>query len=236
MTISDILQVFELPKREINLMFGSVSARDPFYADITHEFFEQARRRHRKFPLVGALTCGVALCDLVRPDAAYVRMIEPSARRNVKKAQRLGYSFQAIDYNAYLDDIKAIRQSADVRQGKLDADFLVGDVAPCRNPQPLTQTHAYPYFGVVKDGHLFAYAGVLVAGELAMIEHIYGHAAHHSDGVVPLLLAGIAKYLEKHYPSVKYYGYGSYFGASATMRRFKRKFQFMPHRVKWALG
>jgi hypothetical protein len=186
--------------------------------------------------LIGKLTFGVALCPLPEGKGDYLKAIEASGRRNVKKAQRLGYVFRKIDVNDNLGDIQAIRQSADVRQGKMDVDFLKGEVVQCRNPEPRTRTHGYPYFGVLKDGHLYAYAGVLIAGEMAMIEHIYGHAAHHADGVVPALLVGIAEHLAVQYPSVRYYGYGSYFGASETMRRFKRKFLFMPHRVKWILG
>jgi hypothetical protein len=69
-----------------------------------------------------------------------------------------------------------------------------------------------------------------------MIEHIYGHAAYQSDGVVPKMIVDTAGYLMECHPAVKYYGYGSYFGASATLRRFKKKFGFMPCRVKWLLG
>ncbi len=217
-------------------MLRSVADADRFYSKVTQDFYRDSRARHRKFPFIGTLTFGVALCPLPKFKDGYLQSIESSGRRNVKKAQRLGYDFQKIDYNSHLGDIQAIRRSTDVRQGKVDADFLEGDVVPCRNPAPCTSTHDYPYFGVLKNGRLSAYAGVLIAGELAMIEHIYGHAENHADGVVPTLLVGIAEHLAAHYPSVKYYGYGSYFGASETMRRFKRKFMFMPHRVKWILG
>ena len=230
------MRMINLPKVRVDLMCSSVADLDPFYDKVTRDFHRDARARHRKLPLIGTLTFGVALCPLSAVKGEYLKGIEASGRRNVKKAQRLGYDFRKIDYNAHLADIREIRQSTDVRQGRLDADFLKGEVVPCRNPEPRTSTHDYPYFGVLKDGHLYAYAGVLIAGELAMIEHIYGHAAHHADGVVPALLVGIAEHLAVQYPSVRYYGYGSYFGASETMRRFKRKFLFMPYRVKWILG
>ena len=228
--------MFNLPKVRVDLMCSSVADLDPFYDKVTRDFCREARARHKKLFFVGRLTYGVALCPLSMHNAAYLERIEASGRRNVKKAKRLGYQFQKIEYNGYLADIREIRQSTDVRQGKVDADFLAGEVVPCRNPEPRTSTHDYPYFGVLKDGRLYSYAGVLVAGELAIIEHIYGHAERHADGVVPILLVGIAEHLAAHYPAVKYYGYGSYFGASETMRRFKRKFLFMPYRVKWVLG
>ncbi len=224
---------FILPKLQIALMEDAV-CHDAFYAEVTREFYRNAMRRHPRFPLLRRMSYGVALCPL-HDAQSYFDRIEASGRRNVKKAKRLGYSFGPIDYNAHLEDIQAIRQSTDHRQGKLDAKFLTKSVTPCQNPPPQTATHAYPYFGVLRDGHVYAYAGVLVAGELAMIEHIYGHAEHHANGVVPLLLTGIADHVEQTYPTVRYYGYGTYFGASESLRRFKRKFLFMPHRVKWKL-
>lgn len=234
--INDLYLLFKLPSVNVTLMHAQVHAADPFYARVTEGFYRDAVSRHRRFPLVRALTHGVALCELNGVPGDYLKRIEPSGRRNVRKAQRLGYVFTKIDYNAYRSDIGEIWRSTDTRQGKISEAFLNADVVPCPNPPPLTATHDYPYFGVLKDDHLAAYAGVLIAGELAMIEHIYGHAAHHSNGVVPLLLDGMAEYLREHYPSVRFYGYGSYFGASETLKRFKRKFLFMPHRVSWILG
>ncbi|HEX5444151.1 MAG TPA: hypothetical protein VFW87_10000, partial [Pirellulales bacterium] len=67
------------------------------------------------------------------------------------------------------------------------------------------------------------------------LEHILGDAAYHAEGVVPLLIVSLAKHLREQYPEVKYFVYGTYFGAREAMRRFKRKFLFMPHRVQWKL-
>jgi GNAT superfamily N-acetyltransferase len=96
--------------------------------------------------------------------------------------------------------------------------------------------HDYPYFGITRDGRLYAYAGCFVAGEFCEIQTIYGHAAHQPDGIIPLLITSIAECLIRDYSEVKYYSFGSYFGANETMRRFKRKFGFQPHKVTWKLG
>jgi hypothetical protein len=225
-----------LPCLRVDLMYARVRRIDAYYATVTEAFYREAVSRHRRFPLVRAFTHGVALCELQGAPGDYLKRIEPSGRRNIRKAQRLGYIFKKIDYNAYRSDIGEIWRSTDTRQGKISEAFLNAEVVPCPNPPPRTATHDYPYFGVLKDDHLAAYAGILIAGELAMIEHIYGHAVHQKDGVVPLLLDGMADYLREHYPAVRYYGYGSYFGAAVTLRRFKKKFGFMPYRVKWLLG
>ena len=232
----DLNMIRHLPRVTVDLMVRDAAGNDPFFERVTRDFFRSSRKRHRKFPLIGVLTHGVALCELPETADEYFMMIEAAGRRNVKKANRNGYEFARVDYNDYLEDIGEIRRSTDQRQGRLDEAFLKGEVGRCENPESQTATHDYPYFGVLKDGKLFAYMGVLIAGELAIIEHIYGHAGVQSDGVVPKMIVDTAGYLMEHHPSVKYYGYGSYFGASETLRRFKRKFKFLPHRVRWVLG
>jgi RimJ/RimL family protein N-acetyltransferase len=72
-------------------------------------------------------------------------------------------------------------------------------------------------------------------GELCNLNDLYGHVEYENDGLVPLLLITIAESIYTSYPSVKYYAYGTYFGARAPMRRFKRKFEFHPYRVFWEL-
>lgn len=232
----DAVRVARLPRATIDLMYAATRDNDPFYARIAIEFWTSATRRHRKFPLVGAMTHGVALCRLPATFEEYFRLIESSGHRNCRKAERLGYRFERIEYNRYLADIRAIRQSTDVRQGQLSEDLLGGDVRPCADPPSRSPTHDYAHYGIVRDGTLWAYAGCLISGELCMLEHILGHAARLNDGIVPLLITGIAREMVERHPSVRYYGYGTFFGGGETMRRFKTKFAFLPHRVTWRLG
>jgi hypothetical protein len=88
----------------------------------------------------------------------------------------------------------------------------------------------------VREGRLYAYLGCMIAGEFCGIEQIFGHAKFQGDAVVPLLIVSLAEHLRTAHPRVKFYAYGGYFGAQETMRRFKRKFLFLPHRVDWLLG
>jgi hypothetical protein len=228
--------ILSLPKLTINLMHWATEKNDPFYERVVREFYMASRKRHRKLPLVRALEYGVAVCVMPNLFEDYFKTIESSARRNYKKAERLGYEFRRIDCNQFLDDITAIRRSAEVRQGQMPDSFLNERAKPCTDPPSLNDVHDYPYFGVLKEGVLVAYAGCLVSGEAFMVQHIYGHAAHQADGVVPMLYIEMARYLLSNYPYVKYYIYGTYFGASETMRRFKMKFKFEPYKVNWTLG
>ncbi|MEX2139921.1 MAG: hypothetical protein WD894_11710 [Pirellulales bacterium] len=234
--VQDLWEVRRLPRLEVSLQAERARANDSFYLSLVEEFFRNARRRHRRFPLIRSQTIGVAMCRLPRDFDEYFMQIEAAARRNVKKARRLGYEFRQITYNDHLEDVCEIRRSTSVRQGTLPAEFVNGAVSRCNNPPSLNGAHDYPYFGVLKKDRLYAYAGCFICGEICMLEHIYGHATHQPNGVIPMLIVGIADHLIRERPGVKYFSYGTYFGAGTTMRRFKRKFLFEPHRVNWVLG
>jgi hypothetical protein len=120
-----------------------------------------------------------------------------------------------------------------MRQGR---PFEIGEVTPCTDPPSRNSLHDYPYFGVLKENKVYAYGACLVAGEVSMLDTVFGHAARQPDGVVPMLITGIARDLYEKHPKVRYFMYGTYFGASETLRRFKTKFGFVPHHVHWKLG
>jgi len=231
--MDDLAQLRDMPHVSINLMHAQTADNDPFFSRVVREFYEEARRAHPKFPLIRRYEYGIAVCVLPPSFEEYCKRIEPAGRRNIKKAARLGYQFQRLDFNKHLEDIRAILTSADVRQGK---PFTETDVTPCADPPSRSETHDYPYFGVLRENRVLAYAGCMVAGEICMINTILGHADYLSDGIVPMLIVGIANTLYDKYTGVKYYAYGTFFGAGETLQRFKTKFDFRPHRVHWILG
>lgn len=231
-----LFEMRKMPVVGIDLMIRSAEGNDPFYGKITREYYESTQKRHGKIPLIKVDQYGVALIRLPADFDEYFMMIEASARRNYKKAVRAGYSFAKIDYNVFLDDIGGIWQSARTRQGDMPDYIVAGRPRPCSNPPSTTAVHDYPYFGILRDGKLVAYAGCLISGELCAIEQVYGHVDYQADGVTPLLIISMAGYIIKNYPYVKYYTYDTFLGASLNMRRFKRKFGFAPHKVEWELG
>jgi len=227
-----------MPSVTVDLMHAATSQNDPFFGRIVHEFYVDANRRHRKLPFLRRFTHGVALCVLPSSFEQYFMMIDASARRNYKKAVREGCTFRPIEINKHLAEIGAIRSSSDVRQGKLVPEhYRSGEPAkPFDVHRSLCRSHDYVYFGAFLHDNLIGYAYALIAGEFCGIEHVLGHAEHLSLGVVPQLIISMAKNLYENHPMVKYYAYGSYFGAAETMRRFKRKFGFLPHRVRWLMN
>lgn len=235
--MATVKEMYELPPVTINLMLAQSEANAPFFKTITQRFYQAANKRHPKFPLIRKMEYGLAVCDLQAKEGAYSSWLDSAARRNLKKAIRLGYRFERIDYNAHLDDVTKIHQSTTVRQGReMPQHLLTGKAGPHSDPPSLSPFHDYPYFGVFKDGVLVAYASCMVAGELCALQTIYGHADYLSDGVVPLLIASMGDYMPQHHSAVRYFAYDTYYGASETMKRFKRKFLFFPHHVKWVLG
>ncbi|RZL00441.1 MAG: hypothetical protein EOP36_15680 [Rubrivivax sp.] len=229
--------ITHLPHVSINLMLTLAVANDPFFQKVTLQFFKKANRRHPKFPLVRTFEYGFCVSHLKNGFENYYSTIEPSARRNQKKAERLGYVFEKIDYNAHLTGITDIRRSSTVRQGKaVPAQHFQKQAAPIQNPPSQTRFHDYPYFGILKDGKIVAFAACLVAGEICQIEEIFGHTDHQADGIVPMLIIQMARHISAEYPQVAYFCYGNHYGASDTMKRFKKKLGFVPHKVSWKLN
>jgi hypothetical protein len=226
-----------MPRVRVDLMARAAADNDAFYVDLVRRHCADATRRHPRYPLIRKYVHGVALCELPESFDKYYYLIEASARRNHKKALREGCCVRRIRYNDHLEAIREIWQSTQLRQGKLmPAPYRNGTVRRCQNPPSRSATHDYAYFGAFLNGTLIGYCGCMIAGEYCGIQQILGHADYLTVGPVPLLIVSVAMELYAHHPQVKYYAYGTYFGATETMRRFKRKFAFLPHRVDWTLG
>jgi hypothetical protein len=232
---ADIISALQTPKLTIDLGLKAAEANHPFYLSVVNDFYQSARKPHPKFPLIRSLQYGIALLPMPSSNDKYLKTLASSARRNINKAKRNNYQFQRINYDDHLKEISDIHLSTSVRQGKMSQDFLSQELQAINNPQSVDDRHDYPYFGIFIDGHLVAYAGCLVAKEMLLLSTIFGHDKYKSDGIVPYLIASIADYKYKYYPHVKYYIYDKYYGASINLRRFKKKFRFEPHMVKWQL-
>lgn len=232
----DLIAMTRDPQIAVDLMYRDTHRNDPFYRALVLDFYRSARLRHPKLLLCRRLSHGVALATLPGTFDEYFMKIEAAARRNFKKAQRLGYEFSRIAYSEHLEDIGEILRSTEFRQGRMSQELLAAPLKPSQNPVSQTSIHDFAHFGILHEGVLRAYAGCFIAGEICLIERIFGHATLQGDGIVPMLIISIAEQLYQRHPNVKYYGYGTYYGAREEMRRFKRKFLFTPHRVLWNVG
>jgi hypothetical protein len=236
----DIAEISVLPLVTIHLRLSATRGNHPFFERVVREWYDSTRKRHRRFPLVRAWDYGVALCPLPRTFDEYFMGIEGSARRNFRKSEKNGYSFRFIDPNEHLFEMHEVVTSTDERQGKMSEELLNAGIRKITDPASTTDDHAYPYFGVFRrmengSEKLVAYACCLVAGDACMLEHIFGHAKYQQDGIVPMLIIGIAKHLFEKHPKVKFFLFERYYGAGETLRRFKKKLLFNPHRIQWEL-
>ncbi|NMP16186.1 hypothetical protein [Thalassotalea sp. Y01] len=235
--ISIFKQMMDMPSVSIDLQLDKTGSNDPFFKQITEEFYSNAMSRHNKYFLVRQLQYGVALFAAPEADKDYFMSIESSARRNYRKAVRFNYETRPINFNEHLDDIWDIRKSAKVRQGKMPADFISQRPHERTIHNSNNEYHDYCYYGVFdEDQKLVAYAGFLIAGQLCMLEHIYGHADVQKLGVVPQLIIDAYQDITERHPQVNFYAYGSFFGASDNLKRFKKKMGFKPYRVDWQLN
>jgi hypothetical protein len=233
--IRDLREVIRLPTLTVNLMHAATAGNDPFYGTLVSKFYRASVARHPRCPLFPRFTHGVATCVLPATHDEYFLLIAGSARRNYKKAVRTGYTFSRIDYNCWLKDVCAIHRSTCFRQGPVPRGLFEDEPPSAIAPVSATSVHDYLYFGVQRDGVLYAYASCFIAGELCLLERIFGHAQRHGDGIVPMLIISIAKHVLEYHPTVGYYAYGTYYGARESMRRFKTKFRFNPCRIDWRL-
>ena len=233
MRLKDLLHISKLPRVSINLML-SKAENNAFYAKVVENFYAECQTHHKTYRLRNN-RFGFTVCYLFQTFDDYLKKLPGSARRNYKKAIKTGLTTKRIDSNQHLEDIRAIWQSTNVRQGELPDYMKKGEVQAHQNPVSKNHYHDYPYFAVVKDNTVIAFASCLIAGELCLITDIYGHKNFLQQGVVPMLIIDMFKDVIQSYPEVKYYCYGNYYGAGSTMRRFKRKFLFHPHRVTWLL-
>lgn len=235
--LSALREVLSLPALTIDLQHRRALENAPFFSRYTQEFYKETRKRHRRLPLIRQYAIGFAIHSLPKAFDDYFMNIEAAARRNWKKANRNDFTFRLFNFNDHLPEIRQIVASAEVRQGKMPDRLLQGDIKENQNPPSTAPGHDYPFYGVFdSDGTLRAYAGCFLCGEICMIETIYGHDDFQKLGVVPFLIIEIARTLIEQYPEVSHYAYGTYYGASESLQRFKRKFGFLPKRVQWKLG
>src|SRR5438552_8138893 len=172
-----LAEFLAMPRVSVDLMLHAARDNHPFYAKLVTRYRAEAIRRHRKYRVIGQHVHGVALCELPESFEKYYYLIEASARRNHKKAQREGCSVGRIRYNDHLEQIRAIWQSSYVRQGNaMPQRCQNGSVRRCEDPPSRNPVHDYAYFGAFLNGRLIGYCGCMIAGEYCGIHQILGHA------------------------------------------------------------
>jgi hypothetical protein len=185
-------------------------------------------RPHPRYRVVANKAVGAALLPLDEFDDidGYLGALR-YARRRVRRARRLGYTFGAFDPDEQRSELLAIHTSLPERQGQaIGAAYL--DPAAVYDKGPHIE-----YFGVFRDGILVAYIQLRYAGEIVGLNRVMGHGDHLDDGIMFLLMAGVVEHVKAMRPDVHYVFYDMFFGASEGLRAFKTHLGFRPHYVRW---
>jgi hypothetical protein len=193
---------------------------------------------HEDYPGYGAMEVNVAV--IVIPDDIendWWNTAESKwMRQKVRRCQKAGYEFRRFEHNDHIDEIHEINTSLDQRQGAKMSSLYTTKPAPQRSlkNQPCKR-HRRDYYGVFKDGKLYAYTYVLTCGEMMVYSRLLGHGDALKDDVMNLMVFEAAK--TRHEESgTRYAIYHMADNGTEGLQFFKRKMGFAGHRVHWKLA
>ncbi len=213
--------VLKAPWVEI-AMFGNSHAR---------EMFETFTGPHPRFPFIQYKVYGMALLRLPPSFEEYLST-HKGVRKSRKQSQNAGYTFHSLNAMEHYEDILAINQSSQTRQGErmfknyIDPNLVRDDC------ERVPQMH-----GILRpDGTLAAYHQTILLGDMYYGHRALGHAEDQKKGVMFHLWSEIIRIFielrdKNGYPV--WSGYDTFWGASEGMLAFKTKLGYAPHNVKW---
>ena len=219
---------------ELTISFLRGDSPDPACVALPDQWYEKFTAPHKTHPEHGAYQDGCSI--LVLPESFDDYWMGPAGyytRRRVRKAQKLGYTFESIDRDRWLDDIFAINTSMAERQGREMTEGYrqrPGPYGPL--PDYTCPRHQIRTYGVLKDGHLVAYTWVHQVGQMCLFSTILGHGDHLNDGVMFLLIADALRDLIA-VSGTRYAMYNMHISGTEGLRFFKEQMGFRPFWVDW---
>jgi hypothetical protein len=225
-----------LPKLTINLECADTQGRECL--KLPQELYAKFTAPHENYPGYGAMEVNVAV--IVIPDDVendWWNTAESKwMRQKVRRCQKAGYEFRRFEHNDHIDEIHEINTSLTERQGRKMSALYTEKPAPTRSlkNQPCDR-HRRDYYGVFKDGKLFAYTYIFTCGEMMVYSRLLGHGDALKDDVMNLMVFEAAKV--RHAESgTRYAVYHMADNGSEGLQFFKRKMGFVGHRVVWELA
>ncbi len=157
-------------------------------------------------------------------------------RQKVRRAVKLGYEFAAFEFDEYLDDVYEINTSKGERQGRpMTQAYRERPQPRGRSAEQPCPRHRTGWFGVFREGKLFAYAKVPQCGEMMLFSMILGHGDHMEDGLMNLLVYEAVKW-HREQAGTSYAVYFLHDSGTTGLQFFKRKMGFAGYVVRWELG
>ncbi len=210
---------------------------DPHCTEYPDRFYAKFTAPSRRDPRIGAYEDGCSI--LVTPPTFEAYWSAPASywmRQKVRRAGRDGFVFAPIERDQYLDDIYAINTSLPERQGRPMGDAYQQRPLP-QGPLPdfPCPRHALRQYGVLREGHLYAYAWVYVIGEMCLFSTILGHGEQMKSGIMSLLIVEAVRDLMAT-AGLRYAMYNLHASGTDGLRFFKEQMGFHPYRVTWVMG
>ncbi|MDN5849883.1 MAG: hypothetical protein L0H63_09650 [Nitrococcus sp.] len=189
---------------------------------------------HRKFPIVGTKTLGVALSSVPEePAGVFQGKCFHEARRKKNRALKAGFRVEKMALcKDFFDAMYTINMSAPIRQNRPVEDHL----ADRRRVQEFCEKNVQ-FYGIFNcNDELRAYAHGTLCGEVFVLHRCIGHYADLRQGIMFLLMLGVLTDMVKirQLHSVPHWlQHDSYFVSYPGLRQFKKETGFHPYRVRW---
>lgn len=160
-------------------------------------------------------------------DEYFKNILTPKDRNMVRKANKNGY-FGAVmeDYNSHLEDFYLINTSKNARQGRPMTSSYIEYPTTITIYKEHCSCHRIKYYGVYKDGKVYAYAWIDFLNELVIIDRILGHAAHLKYGIMNELISFIVKDSIENSTFAKYVNYLTFNSGLDGLWHFKKSVGF----------
>ncbi|KWF93569.1 hypothetical protein WL93_10090 [Burkholderia diffusa] len=162
---------------------------------------------------------------------SYMFLVGDKSRNMIKKAIRLGYRYQKSEPENHLEEIRDIRVSNPMRQGKpipqsfyeLPKGFLIRNQAGCAY-------HDDIFVGVFLNGRLISFVTALLYGNIAKVNHIMCHDDHVKNGVMNFNVYLLLQRIMEDHPYVRFVNYLYYsLNKASTLNKFKESVGFEEH-------
>lgn len=127
-----------------------------------------------------------ATINLGNTPADYLKHIGAKSRNMIRKAQKNGYKFEAIDLNNHLKEIYEINLSSVMRQGQM----MSSDYREYPKKQEYFNNEGYlnETCGITRNGVVVAYCELYFYEGIISINKILGHKKHLHFGIMNLLI------------------------------------------------
>lgn len=211
---------FQMKRNETGRMIVQKTVKD--YLDVCRAVWLRKDRADQLAvpPSAVLLRYPLALLAIPSTHEEYLKSVGPKTRNMIRKAEKAGYHFGELNWNDHLDEIFEINTSKEVRSAGEMRGWYREPVQPRYHSN---EEQCYQkYYGIFKEGRLWAYLNLVLCGDFAYFKHFLGHADHLKSGIMNYLVSRTVWEYVRH-AHVKWLSYGMYpAGSTGSTIDFRR--------------